>query len=166
MIHKLTFLLLSIVLLVACASKKTLVKVDKTKIVRSTIIEKDSIYKEVKTLPIKDSVFISLKTNSKIVDSIVRLKLQHFYTTKTSGANSYSASFDTLKKGLKIITSIKGASDIQTNSTKKTAKSNQVLILKKETAKTVKSVGIGWRWFLFFLCLVIAVIFFVRFKLL
>ncbi len=86
-------------LLGACRSSK--VVTEKEKIQQTKVVSKktDSSLIKIKTLPINDIFFVGIKTNNKQIDSVINLKFKHFKTAKISGTNSFTASFDTVKKG-------------------------------------------------------------------
>ncbi|TDQ22746.1 hypothetical protein [Tenacibaculum caenipelagi] len=117
---------------------------------------KDSIYLKVTSLPIEDTFFIGLKTNNKVVDSIINLKLSGFSTSKSSGKNKYSAKYDSIKKGFEISTTVQGSSDTEKHTNTNTIKNTESKESKDKSSEIVKGVGFNWWWFVF--CLVIAVL--------
>ncbi|MCG8208128.1 hypothetical protein G1K53_11470, partial [Tenacibaculum finnmarkense] len=60
--------------------------------------------------------------------SVINLKFKHFKTAKISGANSFTASFDTVKKGFQFIAKV-SSSEIQKVKIKK-------MVLSKEKNQT------------------------------
>ncbi|WP_233898421.1 putative periplasmic lipoprotein [Tenacibaculum piscium] len=93
------YFLITMLLLGACRSSK--VVTEKEKIQQTKVVSKktDSSLIKIKTLPINDIFFVGIKTNNKQIDSVINLKFKHFKTAKISGTNSFTASFDTVKKG-------------------------------------------------------------------
>lgn len=154
---KLILLVFSFLLLAACASKKKIVKVNKVDKKSNIIIKNDSVFKQNKTLAIKDTLFISLKTNNKITDSIVTLKMQNFHTSKKSGNNSYSATFDTIKKGLKITSFIKGTTNSITVKSKETTKKKETKSLQVESREQTRNFPFSWWWILILFVVIVLI---------
>lgn len=154
---KLILLVFSFLLLAACASKKKIVKVNKVDKKSNIIIKNDSVFKQNKTLAIKDTLFISLKTNNKITDSIVTLKLQHFHTSKKSGNNSYSATFDTIKKGLKITSFVKSTTNSITVKSKETTKKKETKSLQVESREQTRYFPFSWWWILILFIVIVLI---------
>lgn len=156
------FILITTFLFLGCGSKKEIVKTSKSTKEKEVVIKRDSVYKKVVSLPIKEQVFISLKTNNKLVDSIVNLNLRNFYTSKISGSNVYTAKFDTINTGLKISASVSGNSKTEIQTDKDTTKK------EKANAKRVESHnsrnGFSFNWWLFFICLLLILVIIVLIK--
>lgn len=89
------FLLSIILILGSCRTVKTVS--DKSKVsesVETKETKKDSTNITKISEQIKENVSLSLRTNNKVVDSIIRQRLKGFQSSKKSGGNSYSAKFN------------------------------------------------------------------------
>ncbi len=73
---------------------------------KETTVKKDSLKVVDRSLAINDKILLSLKTNDKKIDGLIRLRLKGFNTQKTSGKNRYSAKFDYDKLAFSIATII------------------------------------------------------------
>jgi len=164
MITRLAILLLSIFTLLACASKKKLFQSQKSEVKKLELVAKDSVYINVTSLPIADTFFIGLKTNNKVVDSIIDLKLSGFSTSKTSGKNKYDAKYNSTKKGLEISAKVDSSSETETHTNTNTTKNTDTNQSTEVESSETKGFGFNWWWFVF--CLVIAIVgaFVIRFK--
>lgn len=98
--------LLTLIILVSvlsCVGQKKIAKeshkIEKKKEIAFT---KDSSKVIDRSLAINDKILLSLKTNDKKIDSIIRLRLNGFETQKKSGKNYYKAKFDYNKLALSI----------------------------------------------------------------
>lgn len=97
-------IIISFFLFCSCASKKThFLKNEKT-ISEAVTTKKDSIKTKEVSRKIEDNFSVSLRTNNKLVDSILKERLKGFVSKKTSGTNSYSAKFNYDKMVLDIAT--------------------------------------------------------------
>lgn len=136
--------------LVGCAGQKKIVKTTHTKSeIKNSITKKDSSKVVEKSLAINDKMLLSLKTNDKKLDSILRLRLKGFSTTKKSGKNYYSAKFDYEQLALIIASVIGETKDEKINTTKNTENTEKV---KEEGAeyfyKKIKVIP-WWFWLVF-----------------
>lgn len=94
-----------LVLLTSCVGQKKVVKKAQSKeTVKQVFVKKDSVKTIDRNLAINDKILLSLKTNDKKIDSIIRLRLKGFETQKISGKNYYKATFDYEKLALSIAT--------------------------------------------------------------
>ena len=99
----------------SCRSVKTVSETNKeTKTTEKKEIKKDSVNLTSVNKAIKDNISVSLRTNNKVVDSIIKQRLKGFISKKTSGSNSYEASFDYDKMVLDIATLIGETKDTNT----------------------------------------------------
>lgn len=117
---KLIILLLFFVAFTSCRSvKRTTEKNTATTAVEKTDTSKDSVTVTKISEKIDESVSLSLRTNNKIVDSIIRSRLKGFQTAKKSGGNAFSASFDYDKLALEIkaavAESVQSKTDVNTD---------------------------------------------------
>ncbi len=159
---KLIIILLFVSVVLGCGSKKKII--EKTELKQKTELKKiDSVVKITKTLPIKDTVIIALATDDKKTDSIITKKLKTFYTKKTSGKNSYSIKYDTIKKALEITANVQGNEDKNTTvKTEKTEKETEIKTTQKTETKTKG--GFNFYGWLFFLILLAVVIIYIKLK--
>ncbi len=112
-------------------------------------VSRDSIATTLVNRSINDRFTLSLKTNDKKVDSIIRKKLAGFVGEKTSGKNSYKASFDAKKLALDIAAKIGQTREKTTTvKTKDSSRTNTEHAVIK-TAKTVIR-RIPWWFYLLF----------------
>lgn len=155
---KLILLLISIFFLLSCASKKKIVKTEKTISKQTETFKKDSSVALVKSLPIKDTLFFSLHTNNTVVDSVIKSRLRSFYTSKSSGKNKLIATYDTIKKGLKFITSVSASDSIYIKVKEKTAKED--LFIKKRDESRVVNRHFNWWFYLFLFALVVSCVYY------
>lgn len=89
------FILIIAFFLIGClGQKKVAEKTTNTKQTQVTTVTKDSSKVVEKNKEIVDELKVSLKTNNKQVDSIIRERLRGFKTSKVSGSNKYKAQFD------------------------------------------------------------------------
>ncbi len=100
------YLFIAMLLLGGCRSSKVVTEKEKTQQIKVVSKKNDSSLIKIKTLPIKDIFFVGIKTNNKQIDSVINLKFKHFKTAKISGTNSFTASFDTVKKGFQFIAKV------------------------------------------------------------
>lgn len=108
----------------SCRSVKTTSEKNKTTaIVEKLEVKKDSTNITKISEEIKENVSLSLRTNNKVVDSIIKQRLKGFATTKTSGGNSYAAKFDYDKMVLDISAVV--AESINETSTTDTSKESE-----------------------------------------
>ncbi|MBE7671556.1 hypothetical protein [Tenacibaculum piscium] len=144
-------LIITLFVVFSCAVKKTkTTSTSKIEVVKKTEKVVENKQTKIKSLPINDTFFISLNTNDKKLDSIVKAKFKHFETSKKSGKNSYIAVFDTVKNGIKINTIIDSTANITSDKTiKEIVNNSSKSAIKKETS--VKKYGIRWYWWLFLL---------------
>lgn len=92
---KLIILLLCVVSFASCRSvKRTAEKTTTTSAVEKTDTKTDSVNVTKISEEIDEKVSLSLRTNNKVVDSILRTRLKGFETAKKSGGNSFAARFD------------------------------------------------------------------------
>lgn len=161
---KLLILLICLFTLLACASKIKVFESEKSKVEKQEIVAKDSVYLNITSLPIDDTIFIGLQTNNRLIDSILDLKLSGFYSFKTSGKNKYSAKYDSVKKGIEISSSVQGSSDTEVTTNTNTTKNTNTNNSSVKDSNTVKGGGFNWWWFVFCLVLVIVGAFLIRFK--
>lgn len=92
---KILYIILIAFLLVGCLGQKKVVeKNHDVKQTEITTVKKDSSNVVETNKEIVDELKVSLKTNNKQVDSIIRERLKGFKTSKISGSNSYKAEFD------------------------------------------------------------------------
>lgn len=159
---KLIILLVSLFLFFSCASKKKILEINKSKINKESIVSIDSIYKEDNNSQISDSFFVSLLTGNKVADSIVNQKLQNFKTEKSSGVNSYSAKYDSIKKGLRIKTKVGATKNIETKLKEKGVE-KQLIVSNVNKEKEVIRTSIFYKY-LFFLSVFISIGLFIKFK--
>ncbi|MBS9775011.1 MAG: hypothetical protein KGV59_07660 [Tenacibaculum sp.] len=88
-------MLFTVILLVSCIGQKKVIKQNhELKTTTETVLKKDSSKVVDRSLAIKDNMLLSLKTNDKKIDSLIRQRLKGFSTEKTSGKNHYTAKFD------------------------------------------------------------------------
>lgn len=128
---KIILLFICVISLASCRSvKRVTEKSSASKAVEKTETVKDSTNVTKISEAISDDVAVSLRTNNKQLDSIIKERLKGFSTSKQSGNNSYSASFDYDKMAL-IVKGIVGAS-IESN----TATNNDTKTEKSFTAQT------------------------------
>ncbi|MCG8749952.1 hypothetical protein [Tenacibaculum finnmarkense] len=155
------YFLITMLLLGACRSSK--VVTEKEKIQQTKVVSKktDSSLIKIKTLPINDIFFVGIKTNNKQIDSVINLKFKHFKTAKISGTNSFTASFDTVKKGFQFIAKVSSSEN------QKVKVKEMVLSKEKNQTQIEKSTKVVTHWRGFFVIgfLVILVIIAVRFDL-
>ncbi len=124
---KILFLL---VLLTSCVGQKKVLKSNHDKeTVEKIIVKKDSAKLIDRSLAINDRFLLSLKTNNKSIDSVIRTRLKDFSASKKSGKNFYTAKFDYDKLALSIIAKMDETKTIQTE--KNTEKD-----IKKDTKQT------------------------------
>lgn len=76
---------------------------------------KDSVNVTKISEKIDEKVSLSLRTNNKVVDSIIRTRLKGFVTSKQSGGNSYAAKFDYDKMVLEIKAAVAESVNTQTD---------------------------------------------------
>lgn len=153
MITRLAILVLSLLVLLSCASKKKVFTIQEKEIVKEKIQNKDSIVKTEESLPIKDTVFISLKTDDDLVDSLVNIRLKNLYISRKSGNNKYVAKYDTINKGLKIESSISGSKQTEVSTINNTYQKEHNKE-KKET-KTIIKKGISFSFYLYIILIII-----------
>ena len=97
------FLFTVLFLMGSCVGSKRLVESSNVKEVSSKIeFKKDSSSFVERNKEIKDNISLSLRTNNKKVDSIIRQRLKGFNSSKKSGTNRYNAVFDYEKMALNI----------------------------------------------------------------
>lgn len=102
-------------LLTGCVGQKKVVKeAHKVEREKEIVVKKDSSKIVDRSLAIKDKILLSLKTNDKKIDSLVRLRLKGFSTQKRSGKNYYTAKFDYEKLALIIAAVIEETKSINT----------------------------------------------------
>ena len=108
-----------------------------------TEITKDSTKVTKISEAIADDFAFSLRTNNKELDSIIKQRLKGFSTSKQSGNNSYSASFDYEKMAL-IVKGIVGPSIESETSTNSDAKSEKSFSQQTDEyfSKKIKSIPI------------------------
>jgi Fe2+ transport system protein B len=88
-------ILIILALFCSCRSVKSVKeKTTDTKTTEKTDIRRDSSNIKEISKGINDNISLSLRTNNKVVDSILKSRLKGFMTSKKSGDNSYSAKFD------------------------------------------------------------------------
>ncbi len=120
----------------ACGTRKIVTTNDSNKIEVVKIL-RDSVVITRVSEPIKDTVFISLQTNNRVIDSIVNERLKNLKTVKRSGTNSVKIVYDTIYKTVKIMTSIEGTRDKETQTNlKSNLKFEEKILKNKETTKT------------------------------
>ena len=131
-------LILTLVIFTSCAStKKSTYKSDKTHTEFSEVNRDSTNVKEI-SKAINDNVSVSLRTNNKVVDSIIKQRLKGFVSSKTSGSNSYSAKFDYDKMVLDIASIIGETENNTTNTTLDTKTEKTVSETTDEYIKEVK----------------------------
>ncbi len=120
----------------ACGTRKIVKTNDNNKIEVVKIL-RDSVVITRVSEPIKDTVFISLQTNNRVIDSVVNERLKNLKTVKRSGTNSVKIVYDTIYKTVKIITSVEGTKDKETQTNlKSNLKFEEKKVENKETTKT------------------------------
>lgn len=109
-----------IILIALCTSclgtKKVVENTTAKKEMQKKEVKKDSSNVVEKNQEISDQISLSLRTNNKKVDSIIRQRLKGFNSSKKSGSNRYNAVFDYEKMALNIAAVI-GATQNQTITT-------------------------------------------------
>ncbi|MCD8425764.1 hypothetical protein G1J88_10365 [Tenacibaculum dicentrarchi] len=155
------YLFIAMLLLGGCRSSKVVTEKEKIQQIKVVSKKNDSSLIKIKTLPIKDIFFVGIKTNNKQIDSVINLKFKHFKTAKISGTNSFTASFDTVKKGFQFIAKV-SSSEIQ-----KVKIQKMVLSKEKNQTEIVKETKVikYRRGFLVIGFLVLIVIIAIRFYL-
>ncbi len=155
------YLFIAMLLLGGCRSSKVVREKEKIQQIKVVSKKNDSSLIKIKTLPIKDIFFVGIKTNNKQIDSVINLKFKHFKTAKISGTNSFTASFDTVKKGFQFIAKV-SSSEIQ-----KVKIQKMVLSKEKNQTEIVKETKVikYRRGFLVIGFLVLIVIIAIRFYL-
>lgn len=161
---KIFIVLVSIFTLLSCASKKKIIITEKATIETVQTVKKDSVLIIEKSLPIKDTLLISLRTNNKKIDSLLNNKLQDFKASKNSGTNKFTVSYDKGKKAIKITASVKGSSNKSLSKNTETTSEKTVNKSQKKEVKIKKSIGFNWWWILILLCLAAIGVFIIRFK--
>ncbi len=102
-------------LLIGCVGQKKVVKeAHRVESEKETTIKKDSSKVVDRSLAINDKIQLSLKTNDKKIDSLIRLRLKGFSTQKKSGKNYYTAKFDYEKLALILATVVGETKNINT----------------------------------------------------
>lgn len=111
-------------------------------------IKQDSLNLTTINKTIDDQVVVSLRTNNAVVDSIIRERLKGFSSQKTSGSNSYKATFDYEKMMLHIATLVGETKNTQTATHKEQTQENT---FEKQTdayiSRKVKAIP-WWFWLL------------------
>ncbi|MCD8450160.1 hypothetical protein LNI98_10675 [Tenacibaculum dicentrarchi] len=155
------YLFIAMLLLGGCRSSKVVTEKEKIQQIKVVSKKNDSSLIKIKTLPIKDIFFVGIKTNNKQIDSVINLKFKHFKTAKISGTNSFTASFDTVKKGFQFVAKV-SSSEIQ-----KVKIQKMVLSKEKNQTEIVKETKVikYRRGFLVIGFLVLIVIIAIRFYL-
>lgn len=100
---------------------------------------KDSVSIKEVSKAINDNVAVSLRTNNKVVDSIIKERLKGFVSRKTSGSNSYSAKFDYDRMVLDIASIIGETSSNTTNTSLNTKTQKTVSETTDEYIKEIKN---------------------------
>ncbi|MCG8776455.1 hypothetical protein [Tenacibaculum finnmarkense] len=155
------YFLITMLLLGACRSSKVVTTNEKKQNTKVVSKKTDSSLIKIKTLPINDIFFVGIKTNNKQIDSVINLKFKHFKTAKISGTNSFTASFDTVKKGFQFTATVSSSEN------QKVKVKEMVLSKEKNQTQIEKSTKVVThrRGFLVIGFLVILVIIAVRFDL-
>lgn len=148
---KLILLLVSFFTALSCASKKRVIKTEKTIQKQKEVVTIDSVVTYVKSLPINDTLFVGLGTNNIIADSVIKVRLNNFYTSKSSGKNRFIVTYDTIKKGLKIIASVSASDSTYMKVKEKSTKEN-LFIKKRDESRTIKR---GFSWWAYLLVFVL-----------
>lgn len=137
---RLLVLILSLLVFFSCAAKKKTVikelKTEKTEVKT----ERDSVVIITNTAAIKDTFLVSLKTNDKKIDSVVGLKFKSFYMSKRSGKNSFSASYDTIKKALQITAVLNGNTSINKTTELRTSEKKEKNTKRDEIRQDTSSI--------------------------
>tara|TARA_R110000782_G_scaffold133638_1_gene225996 strand:- start:664 stop:1191 length:528 start_codon:yes stop_codon:yes gene_type:complete len=134
---KKTILILTLVIFTSCGStKKSIFKSDKTQTEFKEVNRDSTNVKEI-SKAINDNVSVSLRTNNKVVDSIIKQRLKGFVSRKTSGSNSYSAKFDYDKMVLDIASII---GETENNTTNTTLDSKTEKTVSETTDEYIKEV--------------------------
>ncbi len=136
MINRLIVSLVLINVFCGCVTKKIAKNHEKTK--QETIkIVRDSVVITRISEPIKDTIFIGLKTDNKVIDSIVNARLKNLKTYRSSGTNNVRIVYDTIYKAVKIITNVQGSQDKNTQINNSTdLQSEEKEIDKEKVTKT------------------------------
>ncbi len=129
-------LIFLVIFLGSCSSLKQKI-VKKKQLVEYKIEQKDSVSIVRVSEPIRDTIVVSLKTDNKVVDSIVNSRLKYLTATRSSGSNKFKIKYDTIYKTIVVETQVQGSTnkEVHTDS-KKSTDSKKVVIDKKETVKT------------------------------
>jgi hypothetical protein len=147
--RKILSIILMAAMLSSCGSLKRVTKSDvKTTTKETEKTEKVSDSSRIVEISrgIKDNVSLSLRTNNKIVDSIIKSRLKDFSAGKTSGSNSYSAFFDYDKMSLDL-ESIIGETKNEEISTNKDEKTETSFTSEMDSYFTDKMTKIPfWIW--------------------
>ncbi len=110
-----TYIMLLSFFLVGCIGQKKVVKeAHSIETEKETTVKIDSSKVVDRSLAINDKILLSLKTNDKKIDSLIRLRLKGFATQKRSGKNRYSAKFDYDKLALSIASVIGETKSVNT----------------------------------------------------
>lgn len=125
---KRSILILSFLMVSCVGQKKVSTQKQTEKQTNKVLVRKDSVKIIDRSLAINDKISLSLKTNDKKIDSIIRLRLKNFYTSKTSGNNRYTAKFDYEKLALEIAAVLNEtvSKNVEKNTEKKTDKNTKV----------------------------------------
>jgi hypothetical protein len=135
--------LILIVLLTSCSTFKETAKTSELRTSEVKSLKTDSLNTTTVNSAIADNFSFSLRTNNKVVDSILKERLKGFNSTKTSGKNTYQAKFDYDKMVLDIAALV--GETVSTNvSTNKESTSATTFEEKIDTYVSKKIKGIPW----------------------
>jgi hypothetical protein len=93
---KTIYTILIALILSSCGIAKKVTKESTSNVTKTEKVEKTKDSTSVTEISrgINENISLSLRTNNKVVDSILKSRLKGFTSSKKSGGNSYSAKFD------------------------------------------------------------------------
>lgn len=138
-----------ILMFTACATTKHKFVKSDSLVNDSMYIQKDSTRITTIHKQIKDTLFVSLNTGDKKVDSLITKRFEHFKTAKKSGANSYAIQYDTNAKGFQITSHIGATKNIQEQKKDHIVKNSKQLSTKTSQQTKIKYRIPLWLWVVF-----------------
>ncbi len=125
-----------LIFLSSCVSKKITTESVQKKSRFEKVVKDSAIIVRVSE-PIRDTIVINMKTNNKVVDSIVDSKLKYLTAVRSSGTNRVKIVYDTIYKTVKIETQVQGSSNEKVTTQSDTTKENNTK--SERTQETVKT---------------------------
>ncbi len=144
-IYKIIPTTILLLICVSCGSTKKKLQKEIVKVKDTVFVQRDSVVIQKINQTIKDTLFVSVATGNKKIDSIITKRFKDFKTSKQSGENSYKVGYDIAKKGFRITSHVGATSNIRTHQKDSIYKNKNTLIKKEKKQHIVRNrISIGF----------------------